>query len=101
MPSTSISTRGHGIRALVLVFSFATTASFAQQPGNKSTDKSKTATDSHSLNNQNVLREMNNALQELAARVSPAVVQIQTTGYGPLTDRDSDRGKTALIVRQH
>ena len=27
---------------------------------------------------------MNSALEELAARVSPAVVQIQTTGYGPL-----------------
>ena len=44
---------------------------------------------------------MNSALEELAAKVSPAVVQIQTTGYGPLNDGDSDRGKTALIVRQH
>ena len=44
---------------------------------------------------------MNGALEELAARVSPAVVQIQTTGYGPLTEGDSDRGRTALIVRQH
>jgi serine protease Do len=42
---------------------------------------------------------MNHALEDLAARVSPAVVQIQTTGYGPLSE--SDQGKTALIVRQH
>ncbi|HYK51628.1 MAG TPA: trypsin-like peptidase domain-containing protein, partial [Terriglobales bacterium] len=48
-----------------------------------------------------ILRQMNRALEELAAKVSPAVVQIQTTGYGPLNDSDSDRGKTALIVRQH
>jgi serine protease Do len=43
---------------------------------------------------------MNSALEELAARVSPAVVQIQTTGYGPLSEGDGDRGRTALIVRQ-
>jgi serine protease Do len=44
---------------------------------------------------------MNSALEELAARVSPAVVQIQTSGYGPLSEGDGDRGRTALIVRQH
>jgi serine protease Do len=43
---------------------------------------------------------MNSALEELAARVSPAVVQIQTSGYGPLSEGDGDRGRTALIVRQ-
>ena len=43
---------------------------------------------------------MNSALEELAAKVSPAVVQIQTSGYGPLHGRRW-RGKTALIVRQH
>ena len=32
-------------------------------------------------------------------KVSPAVVQIQTTGYGPLNE--GDKGQTALIVRQH
>ena len=64
-----------GIIGLCLLGTFG----FAQQPANKSPEKS----DSHSLDHQNVLRQMNNALQELAARVSPAVVQIQTTGYGP------------------
>ena len=29
------------------------------------------------------------------------MVQIQTTGYGPLATRDGERGQTALIVRQH
>jgi serine protease Do len=42
---------------------------------------------------------MNSALEDLAAKVSPAVVQIQTTGYGPLSE--GSRGEAALIVRQH
>jgi serine protease Do len=46
-----------------------------------------------------VLVQLNDALESLAARVSPAVVQILVTGYGPL--REEDRAQTALIVRQH
>jgi serine protease Do len=45
------------------------------------------------------LVQLNNALEGLAAKVSPAVVQILVTGYGPL--HESDRSQTALIVRQH
>src|SRR5580658_3883804 len=45
------------------------------------------------------LVQLNDALEGLAARVSPAVVQILVTGYGPL--REEDRAQTALIVRQH
>jgi serine protease Do len=45
------------------------------------------------------LAQFNDALENLAARVSPAVVQILVTGYGPL--REEDRAQTALIVRQH
>jgi len=47
-----------------------------------------------------VLLQMNNALQALAAKVSPAVVQILVTGYGPLKQAE-DRSQTAFIVRQH
>jgi serine protease Do len=46
-----------------------------------------------------VLAHLNDALESLAARVSPAVVQILVTGYGSL--REEDRAQTALIVRQH
>ena len=46
-----------------------------------------------------MLRQLNRALEGLAAKVSSAVVQIQTTGYGPLDE--NDRSETALIVRQH
>jgi serine protease Do len=45
------------------------------------------------------LVQLNGALESLAARVSPAVVQILVMGYGPL--REEDRSQTALIVRQH
>ena len=45
------------------------------------------------------LEKLNDALESLAARVSPAVVQILVTGYGPL--REEDRSQTAFIVRQH
>lgn len=45
------------------------------------------------------LLQLNNALEGLAAKVAPAVVQIQVTGYGPL--HEQDRTETALIVRQH
>lgn len=46
-----------------------------------------------------VLVQLNSALEMLAARVSPAVVQILVTGYGPL--REEDRSQAAFIVRQH
>jgi len=46
-----------------------------------------------------VLVQLNGALEQLAAKVSPAVVQILVTGYGPL--REQDRSETAFIVRQH
>src|SRR5277367_2083229 len=45
------------------------------------------------------LVQLNNALESLAAKVSPAVVQILVTGYGPL--HEENRTQTALIVRQH
>ena len=46
-----------------------------------------------------VLVQLNGALQTLAAKVSPAVVQILVTGYGPL--KEENRSQTAFIVRQH
>jgi hypothetical protein len=46
-----------------------------------------------------VLRELNAALEGLVAKVSPAVVQVLVTGYGPLEDKD--QSNTALVVRQH
>jgi serine protease Do len=46
-----------------------------------------------------VLQQLNSALEGLVARVSPAVVQILVTGFGPI--EESNRSQTALIARQH
>jgi serine protease Do len=89
--------------ALVLASTFILVA---QQPTAKKSPSSTPANaegkskpnpdDSASLQ---TLVQLNNALESLAAHVSPAVVQILVTGYGPL--REEDRAQTALIVRQH
>jgi serine protease Do len=57
------------------------------------------ATDAKPSEPAGVLVQLNGALESLAARVSPAVVQILVMGYGPL--REEDRSQTAFIVRQH
>jgi serine protease Do len=74
----------------------------AQKPqaskGKPATDKSGSNEDA-GTEAPEVLAHLNDALESLAARVSPAVVQILVTGYGAL--REEDRAQTALIVRQH
>jgi serine protease Do len=46
-----------------------------------------------------VLQQLNSAIEQLTARISPAVVQILVTGLG--TVDESTRGETALITREH
>jgi serine protease Do len=60
---------------------------------------SPTSSDAKSSEAPDVLVQLNGALEGLAAKVSPAVVQILVTGYGPL--KEEDRSQTAFIVRQH
>src|ERR1700739_1744078 len=45
-----------------------------------------------------LLREFNSSIEALVSRVSPAVVQIQVTGFGPLTG--GGKNGVALIARQ-
>src|SRR5712671_3849459 len=47
----------------------------------------------------NFLRELDSSLEAVVAKVSPAVVQIVVTGYGPLEDHGHTN--TAVIVREH
>lgn len=47
----------------------------------------------------NLIPQLNSAIEQLTARISPAVVQILVTGYGPL--QENNRGQTALITREH
>jgi serine protease Do len=68
------------------------------QPGSEK--KATTASvETKSVEPPGVLIQLNGALETLAAKVPPAVVQILVTGYGPL--REEDRSQTAFIVRQH
>lgn len=46
-----------------------------------------------------ILRQLDGALQGVVSRVSPAVVQIFVTGYGPVDD--SEGADAAYLVRQH
>jgi serine protease Do len=62
-------------------------------------DVSKATADDSASASRQTLAQFNDALENLAAKVSPAVVQILVTGYGPL--HEQNRSETALIVRQH
>jgi serine protease Do len=76
-------------------------ASPASQKSAKKTPEGKSASGENSTivaEAPRVLADLNSALQGLAAKVSPAVVQILVTGFGPLHE---ERTQTALIVRQH
>jgi serine protease Do len=46
-----------------------------------------------------LLRQFNGSIEALVNKVSPAVVQIQVTGFGPLTG--SSKSGVAFIARQH
>ncbi|HYZ86145.1 MAG TPA: trypsin-like peptidase domain-containing protein [Bryobacteraceae bacterium] len=46
-----------------------------------------------------MLTPLSDSLERLASKVSPAVVQVEVSGFGPA--EEGDRKDTALIVRQH
>jgi serine protease Do len=81
---------GHS-RLIIVVILACTTFALAQSSEQtpKPSDQSPMQT----------LFQFNDALEALAAKVSPAVVQILVTGYAPL--HEENRAQTALIVRQH
>ncbi|HEY6763984.1 MAG TPA: trypsin-like peptidase domain-containing protein [Candidatus Sulfotelmatobacter sp.] len=69
------------------------------KPSSQKAQAAKPATPPAAPETPTVLAELNGALEGLAAKVSPAVVQILVTGFGSV--REEDRSQTALIVRQH
>ena len=73
----------------------------AVQPPSPKAESAKTTAkgEAKASEPQGVLAQLNGALESLASKVSPAVVQILVTGYGPL--KEEDRSQAALIVRQH
>jgi serine protease Do len=108
MPNSSLSSRKSAPRSsafLLVIVLIASLSAVSAQDNAKSSPappgKSKAATavpDSPS-ETPGVLLQLNGALESLAAKVSPAVVQVLVTGYGPF--KEEDRSQTALIVRQH
>jgi len=96
------------LRLYVLItLVFAATCSLGQQPSSNSPQRKapkpelevSPAPAPANLASPQVLQQLNSALESLVARVSPAVVQIQVSGFGALSE--SSRGETALIARQH
>jgi serine protease Do len=68
------------------------TSLFGQMPAATGSAEAKSKT-----NSSEVLFQLNDALQQLAAKVSSGVVQILVNGYGPL---EEGKGDAALIARQ-
>jgi len=88
-------------RPLKIVVCAATllASGFCQQPRNKSEAEVRGSHQVVSHLPEDMLAQLNGSLQELATRVSPAVVQIEVVGFGPAVS--DDRKQMALIVRQH
>jgi serine protease Do len=72
-------------------------ASAAPQKANPTTELGKAAGGRPS-EAPPILQQLNSALEGLVAKVSPAVVQIQVTGYGAVGE--SSHSETALVARQ-
>src|SRR5579862_8769124 len=82
------------------VFVCASAAPAVSQAQKAAPEKAQSnATEEKSSEAPGVLVQLNSALEMLAAKVSPAVVQILVTGYGSLNEHD--QSETAFIVRQH
>jgi serine protease Do len=54
---------------------------------------------SEASRSSNLLHELDSSLEAVVAKVSPSVVQIVVTGYGPLEDHG--HADAAVIVREH
>jgi serine protease Do len=98
-----VTSRSRALRILIFVALLAiegVLAQSSQQPARQEPPQKKAGTgESKPAEPPGILVQLNGALESLAGRVSPAVVQILVTGYGPL--REEDKSQTAFIVRQH
>ena len=85
--------KARSLRIMCIPLLFAAIASaWAQStpksPGQPGSEKKATtaSVETKSVEPPGVLIQLNGALETLAAKVSPAVVQILVTGYGPLRE---------------
>lgn len=105
--SCNIQQKPYRVHWFAIVVILTAMAGFAQQP------PSKPATQAAPQNaaaepgkapasrpaEAQILQQFNVALQDLVAKVSPAVVQVQVAGYGAL--EESNPSEAAIITRQH
>jgi serine protease Do len=99
--SMQTSKRGmKGFRGLNYGFACLLIAAFAQAQAPKLPASSGAAADSQKVTGSTtLLRELNTSLEMLVAKVSPAVVQIVVTGYGPAEEHGhADR---TVLAREH
>src|SRR5579864_8786689 len=82
----------------VIACFFAATCALAQSAAGRS-DFDVPAVISKAPASPNLLRALDSSLETVVAKVSPAVVQIVVTGYGP--SESHGHTDTARIVRQH
>src|SRR5215467_12507757 len=83
----------------IFVFGQTTQHSTQAAATKPSSQNARNQSETRPVEAASVLGQLNTALQDLAAKVSPAVVQILVTGYG--TAREEERSRTAFIVRQN
>lgn len=95
--------KAHLVATLILVICSAAVLFAQSQTSEKPAQNKASAGPAQPKPNEppGVLIQLNGALETLAAKVSPAVVQILVTGYGPLRETEQDRSQAAFIVRQH
>ncbi len=85
---------------LTLLLVSVPTGAFGQSMNDKAGTPGKDAkvVDSHPFE---LLRAFNSSLVALTKDVTPAVVQIMVTSYGPVAEHGSKPGDVALFARQH
>ncbi len=90
-------TRLQCMKYSIVVFFLAATSALAQSTDAR-TDSGSPALVSKAAASSNLLRALHSFLETVVSKVTPAVVQIVVTGYGP--SEDPGRIDTARFVRQ-
>src|SRR5436190_21358397 len=95
---SKLNARSSRILILVVMVTHLALAQSSQKPAAQAPEKKAApgATEIKTSEPPGLLIQLNGALESLAAKVSPAVVQILVTGYGPLREREDDRSQAAF-----
>ena len=94
-----VSRKQEGVQFMKFVFVGLLLGAFARGQAAEKTSPNENLDRAVAPGCGNLLRELDSSLEQVVSKVSPAVVQIRVSGYGP----EETRGHTdaARIVRQH